>query len=82
MYLLYATQEEAINRADQEGQAKHLCYWTSNPIGISRWVSRPRITAKPLIGSAKWSLDVSDYTLTEEEQAATVNSVTYPSNKV
>lgn len=76
MYLLYATEEEAINRADQEGQLVGYKYWTSN--GSTRWKTAPRITAKPLIGSAKWSLDVSDYTLTEEEQSATVNSVTYP----
>jgi len=35
-----------------------------------------------LIGSAKWALDVSDYTLTEEEQAATVDSVTFPTPQV
>ena len=81
MYLLYATETEAINRADQEGQAQNLSFWTS-PIGISKWVSKPRITAKPLIGSAKWALDVSDYTLTEEEQAATVDSVTFPTPQV
>ena len=81
MYLLYTTETEASNRADQEGQSQNLSFWTS-PIGISKWVSKPRITAKPLIGSAKWALDVSDYTLTEEEQSATVDSVTFPTPQV
>ena len=77
MYLLYATEEEAIARAELEGKTKNLGYYRYG-YG-TKYLSYPAITKAPLIGSAKYALEVSDYTLTEDEEAATVESVTFPS---
>jgi hypothetical protein len=76
MYLLYTTEEEAISRASAEGQAQGLSFYVNG--SGSKYVTSPKITKAPLVGSAKYALEVSDYTLTEEEQAATVSSVTFP----
>ena len=80
MYLLYATEEEGITRAEVEGQAQNLSFYKYG--SGSKYITFPKITKAPLVGSAKWALDVSDYTLTEEEQAATVDSVTFPTPEV
>jgi len=80
MYLLYTTEAEGITRAEVEGQAQNLAFYKYG--SGSKYVTYPKITKAPLIGSAKWALDVSDYTLTEEEQAATVDSVTFPTPQV
>ncbi len=80
MYLLYTTEAEGITRAEAEGQAQNLAFYKYG--SGSKYVTYPKITKAPLIGSAKWALDVSDYTLTEEEQAATVDSVTFPTPQV
>ncbi len=80
MYLLYTTEEEAIARAEAEGQAQNLAFYRFG--SGTKYITYPRITKKPLVGSAKYALEVSDYTLTEEEQGATVDSVTFPTPEV
>lgn len=75
MYLLYTTEEEAIARAEAEGQAQNLAFYRFG--SGTKYVTYPKITKAPLVGSAKYALEVSNYALTEEEQTATVNSVTF-----
>jgi len=70
MYLIYTTEQEAWNRSEQEGIALGLSYHVNNGIG-SRYVTSPQET-----NNNKWALDVSDYSLTQSEQSATVNSFT------
>ena len=71
MYLKYDTEQEGIDRSEQEGIARGLAY---HKVGKgSRYVTRPRLTS-----SDTWALPVSTYNLTEEEQAAVVEEVTFP----
>lgn len=74
MYLLFNTKEEALLVADQEGQARNLPHWNPNDIGGTRRLNSPIYTADD-----KYALDVSEYqSLTEEQQEATVATVTLP----
>ena len=71
MYLIYDTEQEGIDRSEQEGIARGLAY---HKVGKgSRYVTRPRLTS-----SDTWALPVSTYNLTEEEQAAVVENVSFP----
>ena len=71
MYLIFATEQEGIDRSEQEGIARGLAY---HKVGKgSRYVTRPRLTS-----SDTWALPVSTYNLTEEEQAAVVETVSFP----
>jgi hypothetical protein len=71
MYLIFATEQEGIDRSEQEGIARGLAY---HKVGKgSRYVTRPRLTS-----SDTWALPVSTYNLTEEEQAAVVDTVSFP----
>tara|TARA_Y100000114_G_C11657896_1_gene277545 strand:+ start:195 stop:434 length:240 start_codon:yes stop_codon:yes gene_type:complete len=74
MYLIFTTQEDAIARADQEGQLRGYGYWTANE--VTRWHTEPYRTAEE-----NWALDVTEYTLTSEEQSQTVSSYNYPSEE-
>lgn len=67
MYLIYTTKEEAIARADQEGKLIGYSYWKEG-LG-TRWTTSPDPTAE-----GDWALDVTEYTLTSEEQSQTVSS--------
>ena len=70
MYLIFATEQEGIDRSEQEGIARGLAY---HKVGKgSRYVTRPRLTS-----SDTWALPVSTYNLTEEEQAAVVETVLF-----
>jgi len=76
MYLVFNTEDEATNRADAEGQRIGYAYWISG--NGTRRLNSPRQTKKPLVGPAKWALDVSQYQLTDEEKSQTVESVVWP----
>ena len=67
MYLIYASKEVAIERADEEGKEIGFDYWTSG-IG-TRWLTYPVETA-----DGTWALDVTDYDLDDSEKASTVDS--------
>ena len=54
MYLIYASKEAAIERADEEGKEIGFDYWT-NGMG-TRWLTYPVETADDT-----WALDVTDY---------------------
>ena len=73
MYLIFATEQEGIDRSEQEGIARALAY---HKVGKgSRYVTRPRLTT-----INTWALPVDGYNLTEEEEALTVPSdaVSFP----
>jgi len=67
MYLIYASEEAAIERADEEGKDNNFPYWTTG--GTTRWVTKPVPTADGM-----WALDVSAYDLDESEESATVDT--------
>jgi len=67
MYLIYASEEAALERADEEGKDRNFPYWTTG--GTTRWVTRPYPTADGM-----WALDVSEYDLDESEESATVDT--------
>ena len=70
-YLVYDTEADAIARADTEGARMGYSYHI-NGIG-TRYHTYPRITT-----NNKYALVVNEYELTEDEQAATTTSVTFP----
>lgn len=70
-YLIYTTESAAWARADTEGQHRNLPYHRG--AGTTRYVTAPQPTAQ-----GKWALDVSGYDLTEDEQAATVETFEAP----
>jgi len=67
MYLIYASEEAAIERADEEGKDNNFSYWTQGK--GTRWLTKPVPTADGM-----WALDVSDYDLDESEESATVDT--------
>ena len=67
MYLIYASEEAGIERADEEGKDRKYPYWATG--GTTRWVTRPYPTADGM-----WALDVSEYDLDESEVSATVDT--------
>ncbi len=67
MYLIYASEEAALERADEEGKDRNFPYWTTG--GTTRWVTKPVPTADGM-----WALDVSEYDLDESEESATVET--------
>ncbi len=67
MYLIYASEEAALERADEEGKDRNFAHWTTG--GITRWVTKPVPTADGM-----WALDVSEYDLDESEVSATVDT--------
>ena len=69
MYLIFASEEAGIERADEEGKDRNYPYWTTG--GTTRWVTRPYPTADGM-----WALDVSEYDLDESEESATVDTYT------
>ena len=69
MYLIYATKEPAIERADEEGKEIGFNYWT-NGTG-TRWLTYPVETA-----DGTWALDVTNYDLDDSEKVSTVDSYT------
>jgi hypothetical protein len=71
MYLIYASEESAIERADEEGKDRNFPYWTAG--GTTRWVTKPVPTADGM-----WALDVSEYDLDESEESSTVDTYSPP----
>ena len=70
MYLIFETEQEGIDRSEREGIALGLAY---HKVGKgSRYVTQPRLTTDDT-----WALPVSTYNLTEEEQAAIVENVSF-----
>ena len=67
MYLIYASEEAAIERADEEGKYNNFSYWTEGK--GTRWLTKPVPTADGM-----WALDVSEYDLDESEESATVET--------
>lgn len=67
MYLIYASEEAAIERADEEGKDNNFSYWTEGK--GTRWLTKPVPTADGM-----WALDVSDYDLDESEESSTVDT--------
>ena len=67
MYLIYASEEAGIERADEEGKDRKYPYWTTG--GTTRWVTKPVPTADGM-----WALDVSDYELDDSEESSTVDT--------
>jgi len=67
MYLIYASEEAGIERADEEGKDRNFPYWTTG--GTTRWLTKPVPTADGM-----WALDVSEYDLDESEESATVDA--------
>ncbi len=71
MYLIYASEEAALERADEEGKDNNFSYWTNGK--GTRWLTKPVPTADGM-----WALDVSEYDLDESEESATVDAYTPP----
>ena len=69
LYLIYASKEAAIERADEEGKEIGYSYWIHG-IG-TRWLTYPEETA-----DGTWALDGTNYDLDESEQASTVDHYT------
>ena len=67
MYLIYTTEEDACERADEEGKAIGYTYWTEGK--GTRWLTKPVPTA-----DGKWALDVSEYELDDLEEASVESS--------
>ncbi len=73
MYLIYTTEQSAIDRAIEEGRNVGLSYYSGFQDG-TKYLSYPF-----LISGNKFALNVSDYHLTEEEFLQTVETVnTFP----
>ena len=62
-YLIYQTEQDAIERADEEGKDIGYTYWTEGK--GTRWLTKPVPTA-----DGKWALDVSEYELDDIEEAS------------
>ena len=69
LYLIYASKEAAIERADEEGKEIGYGYWVDG-IG-TRWLTYPDETIDHM-----WALDVTNYDLDESEESSTVNHYT------
>jgi hypothetical protein len=69
LYLIYASKEAAIERADEEGKEIGYGYWVDG-IG-TRWLTYPDETIDYM-----WALDVTNYDLDESEEASTVDHYT------
>ncbi len=75
-YLVYEDYETTLNRAEVEGKAMDLPFYSLN-LSVKKGSSKYRTAPKEL-SNGKWSLRVTDYiSLTEDENASTVSSVTY-----
>ena len=71
MYLIYETEEAALERADEEGKYRGFSYFTEGK--GTRWLTYPVPTADD-----KWALDVSEYDLDDLEEASVVDSYLIP----
>jgi hypothetical protein len=69
MYLIYATEQDAWERSEQEGIAIGLAHHTAGR--GSRYVTAPQETA-----DGQWALDVESYQLDEIEETSLVDTFT------
>ena len=67
MYLIYETEQDACERADEEGKYQGFSYWTEGK--GTRWLTKPVPTA-----DNKWALDVSAYELDDIEESSVESS--------
>ena len=67
MYLIYETEQDALERADEEGKYQGFSYWTEGR--GTRWLTKAVPTA-----DGKWALDVSEYELDDIEEASVESS--------
>ena len=67
MYLIYSTEEAALERADEEGKDNKFAYWTEGR--GTRWLTKPVPTAY-----GKWAFDVFEYELDDLEEASVESS--------
>jgi hypothetical protein len=75
-YLVYENYETALSKAEVEGQAMGLPYYSTDP-SVKKGASKYRTSPKEL-SNGKWALKVTDYiSLTEDENSSVVSSVTY-----
>jgi len=66
-YLLYPTEQDALERPDEEGKYQGFSYSTKGK--GTRWLTKPVPTA-----DGKWALDVSEYELDDIEEASVESS--------
>jgi len=71
MYLIFPTEEAAIERADEEGKEHNFSYWTEGK--GTRWLTKPVPTADGM-----WALDVEEYDLDDLEQTTVTEDVAFP----
>ena len=69
MYLIYATEQDAWNRSEQEGIAQGLAHHTEGK--GTRYVSAPQETS-----DGQWALPVEGYELDAVEASTTVPTFT------
>lgn len=69
MYLIYATEQDAWERSEQEGIAIGLAHHTEGR--GSRYVTAPQETS-----DGQWALDVESYQLDEIEETSLVDTFT------
>ena len=73
-YLVYDTEADAIARAETEGARRGYSY---HRVGIgTRYHTYPQVTT-----DAKYALLVNEYELTDDETAAIVTDVTFPTEE-
>ncbi len=75
-YLEFSTKDEALLRADQEGILQNYWYHRTNEQGVKNETGTRYKTYPELTASDTWVLNVTDYTLTEEETDACLDTVT------
>jgi len=74
-YLVYDDYEISLSRAEEEGRAMNLPFYSTDQ-SVKKGSTKYRTAPKEL-SNGKWSLRVTDYiSLTEDENASTVSSVT------
>lgn len=71
MYLIFPTEETAIERADAEGKDNNLPYWADG-MG-ARWFTKPAPTIDGL-----WALAVDEYDLDDLERTTVTKDVVFP----
>ena len=71
MYLIFPTEEAALERADEEGKDNNFSYWTQGK--GTRWLTKPVPTA-----DGAWALNVDDYDLDDLEQTTVTEDVVFP----
>ena len=69
IYLIYASKEAAIERADEEGKERGYSYWING-----EGTRRPTYPVET--DDYMWALDVTDYDLDESEESSTVDHYT------